>query len=115
MSGRPLALVVEDTADQVALLRRYLAREGFDVFAAVDAESAIGAFAEIDPVLAVIDMLLPGISGQECARRVQERFPDCFIIISSVLDAADYPPAHAALPKPITGAHLHALVERMRP
>jgi DNA-binding response OmpR family regulator len=114
MSGRPLALVVEDAADQVSLLRRYLDREGFDVFVAVDAESAIAAFAEIEPVVAFIDLLLPGISGQECARLVRERFPDCFLVISSVLDAADYPPADAALPKPVTGAHLHAIIERMR-
>ncbi|GAA2932023.1 hypothetical protein GCM10010458_13640 [Microbacterium luteolum] len=113
MSGRPLALVVEDTVDQAALLRRYLDREGFDAFIALDAESAIAAFDEIDPVLAVIDLLLPGISGQECARRVQERFPECFLVISSVLDAADYPPADAALPKPITGADLRAIVDRV--
>lgn len=110
MTGRPLALVVEDAPDQAALLRRYLEREGFDVFVAIDAESAIGAFAEIDPVVAVLDLLLPGISGQECARLVQKRFPKCFLIISSVLDAANYPPADAALPKPIIGAHLHAIV-----
>ena len=114
MSGRPLALVVEDAPDQAALLRRYLGREGFEVFVARDAESAIAAFPEIDPVLAVLDLLLPGISGQECARLVQERFPDCFLVISSVLDASDYPPADAALPKPITGAALHAIVEGVR-
>lgn len=114
MSGRPLALVVEDAPDQAALLRRYLDREGFDVFVARDAESAIAAFSAIDPVLAVLDLLLPGISGQECARLVQDRFPDCFLVISSVLDATDYPPADAALPKPITGSDLHAIVEGMR-
>lgn len=113
MSGKPLALVVEDTADQTALLRRYLDREGYEVFAAADAESAIAAFDDIRPDLAVIDLILPGISGQECARRVQERFPACFLVISSVLDAADYPPADAALPKPITGAAVHEIVERM--
>jgi DNA-binding response OmpR family regulator len=114
MSARPLALVVEDTADQTALLRRYLDREGYDVFAAPDAESAIAAFGLIDPVLAVIDLLLPGISGEECSRLVKERFPACRLIISSVLDAAEYPTADAALPKPITGAGLHEVVERVR-
>ncbi|MGH3688716.1 MAG: response regulator [Microbacterium sp.] len=114
MTVRPLALVVEDAPDQAALLRRYLDREGFEVFIAPDAESAISAFPDIDPVLAVLDLLLPGISGQECARLVQERFPDCFLVISSVLDAADYPPADAALPKPITGSDLHAIVGRLR-
>lgn len=113
MTGRPLALVVEDAPDQAALLRRYLEREGFDVFIAHDAESAIAAFPDIDPVVAVLDLLLPGISGQACARLVQEHFPDCFLVISSVLDAADYPPADAALPKPITGADLHRIVEQV--
>ena len=61
----------------------------------------------------MLDLLLPGISGQECARLVQDRFPRCFLVISSVLDAADYPPADAALPKPITGADLHAIVGRV--
>lgn len=110
-----MALVVEDAPDQAALLRRYLDREGFDVFVAQDAESAIAAFPDIDPVVAVLDLLLPGISGQACARLVQEHFPDCFLVISSVLDAADYPPADAALPKPITGADLHRIVAQVKP
>lgn len=113
MTGRPLALVVEDAPDQAALLRRYLDREGFDVFVAADSETAIAAFGEIDPALAVIDLLLPGISGQACSQLVHERFPACFRIISSVLDEAEYPPAEAALPKPITGARLHQIVERI--
>lgn len=110
MTGRPLALVVEDSADQMDLLQRYLDREGFDVFAAIDAESAIDAFADIRPAVAVIDLLLPGIPGEECARLVRERYPDCFLIVSSVLDSADYPDADAALPKPIVGADLRALL-----
>ncbi|CAH0229276.1 Transcriptional regulatory protein TcrA [Microbacterium oxydans] len=111
---RPLALVVEDSADQTALLRRYLDREGFDVFVAPDAETAIAAFPGIDPAVAVLDLLLPGISGQECARLVRERFPDCFLVISSVLDAAEYPPADAALPKPIIGADMHEILGRVQ-
>lgn len=113
MTGRPLALVVEDAPDQAALLRRYLDREGFDVFVAADSETAIAAFGEIDPALAVIDLLLPGISGHTCAQLVHERFPACFRIISSVLDEAEYPTAEATLPKPVTGARLHQIVERI--
>ena len=44
---------------------------------------------------------------------MQRRFPECFLVISSVLDAADYPPADAALPKPIIGADLRELVRRI--
>jgi DNA-binding response OmpR family regulator len=111
MSERPLALVVEDDGDQMALLRRHLEREGFEVFAAPDAESAISAFPEIQPRLAILDLLLPGISGHECARLVRERFPACYLVISSVLDAAQYPTADAAMPKPVRGAALHQVVD----
>ena len=110
MTGRRLALVIEDSTDQTALLRRHLDREGFEVFAAADAETAIDAFDDLDPAVAVIDLLLPGISGEDCVRRVRERFPRCFVIVSSVLDAADYPEADAALPKPIVGADLREIL-----
>lgn len=110
MSARPLALVVEDSADQIMLLTRHLEREGFDVFAAVNAESAVAAFDTMTPAVAVIDLLLPGISGEECVRLVRRRFPDCYVIVSSVLDEAEYPDADAALPKPTKGADLRALL-----
>lgn len=110
MTGRPLALVVEDSADQMNLLRRYLDREGFEVFVARDAESAIASFAEMHPAVAVVDLLLPGITGEECVRQIRARFPDCFLIVSSVLDPADYPDADAALPKPIVGADLRRIL-----
>ncbi|WP_433675340.1 response regulator [Microbacterium gorillae] len=115
MIPRPLALVVEDSEDQVELLRRYLGREGFDTFAALDAEAAIAALDDICPQVAIIDLLLPGISGAECALRVRERFPDCRLVISSVLDEADYPAADAALPKPVRGSEFHDMMQRMYP
>lgn len=114
MTPRPVALVVDDSADQSALLRRYLDREGYDVFMAADAESAIAALDDIEPAVAVIDLILPGVSGQECARTLRERFPDCFVIISSVLHPAEYPPSDAALPKPVTGARLHDALAGVR-
>ncbi|QIK63129.1 response regulator [Leucobacter viscericola] len=115
MNARPLALVVEDSDDQSALLRHLLERQGYEVFSAPNAEVAVAAFVNIEPRVAILDLRLPGMSGTECARLVRERFPDCFIIVSSVLDAADYPAADAALPKPITGADLRKLLEGLAP
>lgn len=114
MSARPLALVVEDSEDQADLLRVYLTREGFDVFTARNAEAAIAAFDDIRPVLAVIDLRLPGVSGEECAHRVRERFPECLVVISSVLDLVEYPDADAALPKPVRAAELREILARLR-
>lgn len=113
MTARPLALTVEDNEEQSALLRLMLEREGYDVFSAADTESAVAAFAAISPALAVIDLRLPGLTGFDCVGLVRERFPDCRIVVSSVLDEEEYPNADASLPKPFTSAVLHELLERL--
>lgn len=113
MSRAALVLIVDDSQDQLDLLRVLLARAGYEVFAAIDAESAIAAFDDITPEIAILDLILPGVSGQECATKVRERFPECAIIVSSVLDAIDYPEADAALPKPVTGAMLYEAIEKV--
>lgn len=111
MTARPLALTVEDNEEQSALLRLMLEREGYDVFSAPDTESAVAAFAAISPALAVIDLRLPGLTGVDCVGLVRERFPDCRIVVSSVLDEEEYPSADASLPKPFTSAVLHELLQ----
>ncbi|KIP51876.1 response regulator [Leucobacter komagatae] len=110
MTARSLALTVEDNGEQTQLLRTLLDREGYDVFSAATAEAAIAAFPTISPSLAIIDLRLPGVTGEECSRLVRATFPDCRIVISSVLDREDYPLADGALPKPFTGATLHELL-----
>lgn len=95
-------LVVEDSPDQAGLLRRYFERAGCEVTAVETAESAILAYLDSPPDLAVIDLLLPGMNGWELASRLRVDRPDCAIAITSVLDVADFPPSDAALPKPFT-------------
>ncbi len=113
MSARPLALIVEDSDDQTTLLRRYFDREGYDTVAFADTESAVAVFDRIDPAVAIVDLLLPGLPGEECARLLRERFPGCRLLISSVLDPVEYPVSDCALPKPVTGAQLHDALGRL--
>lgn len=106
MTAAALALTVEDNAEQSALLGLYLERAGYEVCSAPDAETAIAAFDRIDPAIAIVDLRLPGVTGSSCIDAIRARFPGCRIIVSSVLDAAEYPLADASLPKPFTGAML---------
>ncbi len=112
MSTGPLALVVDDSDDQAQLLRRYLERAGCRVLVASTAEQALDALDHIRPDLAVIDLLLPGMSGEELAASVRRTHPECLIAITSVLDASRYPEADAVLPKPFTGAQVAAIAGR---
>jgi len=107
-----LVLVVDDSDDQAQLLRRYLERSGCRVVVAESGEEAMSQLGELRPDIAVVDLLLPGISGGDVAARVRETHPECFLVITSVLDEARYPEADAVLPKPFTGEQVAHAVEQ---
>ncbi len=107
---RAKVLVVDDSEDQRALLTRYFELAGCDVVSVGNAEDAILAYSRVTPDLAVIDLVLPGISGWDLSTRLRAERPGCAIAISSVLDTADYPAAEAALPKPFTGAQVRRVL-----
>lgn len=112
MNESPLALVVDDSDDQAELLRRYLERAGCRVVTAATAEQALLLLDDIRPALAVVDLVLPGISGEELATRLRRTHPECLLVISSVLDSSRYPEADAVLPKPFTGAQVARVAEQ---
>ena len=63
-------LVVEDEPDLRGYITGLLAREGYDVTAAPDAETALAALqaedeGRLDPQLVLVDVMLPGKSGLE--------------------------------------------------
>ena len=65
-------LVVEDEVDIRELLKFTLQRAGFNVQVSADAEQALQVLQGPLPSLAVIDWMLPGISGLELARRIRQ-------------------------------------------
>ncbi len=104
-------LIVDDSEDQQLLLRRYFERAGCDVVVAGTALDAIDFHREHNPDLTVIDLVLPGIDGWDLADRLSTSAPMSKIAITSVLSVDLYPPQHAALPKPVTGAHVRAALQ----
>jgi CheY-like chemotaxis protein len=102
----PRVLIVEDSEDQRNLLRTYLEKAGCRVVAVPNAEDAIASYLLDTPQIAIIDLLLPGINGWELVRKLRHDRPECAIVVSSVLDTADYPAAEAILPKPFTRAQI---------
>ncbi|MBI3433949.1 MAG: phosphate regulon transcriptional regulator PhoB [Proteobacteria bacterium] len=66
-------LIVEDEAPLTLLLRYNLEAEGYDVEAASRGDEAELRLQEAPPDLAVIDWMLPGLSGIELVRRLRAR------------------------------------------
>jgi CheY-like chemotaxis protein len=104
-------LVVEDSDDQRDLLRAYFEKAGCAVVTVKNAEEAIPAYAETEPELAVVDLVLPGMDGWALVERLRADVPGCAIAVTSVLDTRKYPVAQAILPKPFTRAQILQALE----
>ena len=66
-------LLVDDDVELVDLLRAYLASDGFAITVAHAGEAALELFAAKPPDIAVIDVMMPGLSGIEVLRRMRAR------------------------------------------
>lgn len=70
----PLILVVDDESKIRRLLTKELEANGFDVVCAGDGEQALEVFAQSDPTpdLVLMDVMMPGMDGFECAERLSK-------------------------------------------
>jgi len=66
-------LVVDDDENLRRLVAAYLENEGYEVEQAADADAALASLERREPDLILLDLMLPGLSGLEVARRVRVR------------------------------------------
>jgi DNA-binding response OmpR family regulator len=71
MTTQPLVLIADDDPDIRMLVRLRLERSGYTVIAANDGLQALQLAAECDPVLAILDVTMPGLSGIEVTRALR--------------------------------------------
>jgi DNA-binding NtrC family response regulator len=101
---RPLALVVEDDADQRDLLATLLEESEVRVFQCESAEAAMVVLDQIGSEIALMitDVQLAGMmDGTELARRAKALFPHMSVIVTSGRDLPSrIPPDATFFPKP---------------
>jgi signal transduction histidine kinase/DNA-binding response OmpR family regulator len=113
-------LVVDDEETVRDLMRRFLAREGFDVVTAADGQEALALARQLHPALITLDVLMPGMDGWSVlqALKADPGLAPIPVVMLSIVDeqnrgyalgAADY------LTKPIQRERLRALLGRFRP
>lgn len=64
-------LVVDDTPQYLAALKRLLGRQGYRVYLASDGETALEVVRREFPDLVLLDVKMPGMDGYETCRRLQ--------------------------------------------
>jgi DNA-binding NarL/FixJ family response regulator len=86
MEAKPIRiLLVDDDASFLNSLEALLTGEpGLEIVGkAASGEEALAAAACVEPDVAVIDVLMPMMSGTECAHLLQERYPKSRVILIS--------------------------------
>jgi DNA-binding response OmpR family regulator len=72
MSAQPVVLVADDDADIRQLVTFRLERAGYEVVEAADGEQALEVCGQVRPDLAVLDVMMPKLTGYDVTRRIRE-------------------------------------------
>jgi CheY-like chemotaxis protein len=102
------ALLVEDEALVAMIAEEALSALGFEPHSARNADEAMAQFAAVAPELAVIDVGLPDVRGDELAMKLRAMSPELPIVMASGYDEDELKAKFAAdtrvavMPKPYT-------------
>ena len=113
---RKLVLIVEDEEDLATIFSRVMKMAGFEVAVAQDGHAALNHLARWTPDLVILDLHLPGVSGEDILREIRrsERLAatQVMLVTADLLKAeALSDQAEATLIKPI---RIHQLLEVAR-
>lgn len=105
-----LVMIVDDEPIMCRILERILSGEGYKVVVSMDGQTALKLFEEHNPDVVLLDLMLPGMSGQEICRRMKEVSAATKIIYLSAKAAPTDPAelrefrseANGYIPKPAT-------------
>ncbi|MBL8062253.1 MAG: response regulator [Anaerolineales bacterium] len=116
---KPLALIVEDDRDIVALFRHVLDVAGYQTEIVLDGKDAMDRLGVILPHIVLLDLQLPRMSGVEILKRMREderlkRVP--VVVITAYAPYADSLPVEPdlLLLKPVDINQLSNLVQRLQ-
>lgn len=117
--ARPLVLIADDDPDILELVSFRLERAGYDVVRAADGEQALRIAVDRRPDLAVLDVMMPKLTGYDVTRKIRQdeatsRMP--VILLTARVQEADVQQGFEAgaddyLKKPFSPQELRARVQ----
>lgn len=127
MSDRKKILIVDDDADQLAILSIQLESAGFEVITADGEEAAEELLMGVKPDLAVVDLMMEHMdSGFVLAHRIKQLYEDTPVIIltsvtaetrldfdTAALDHQPWVKADAWIDKPVRAEQLRGEIARL--
>lgn len=120
-SGKFLILVVDDSADNVAVMSLNLQELGYRVVTATNGEEAISVAAQTRPNLILMDISMPGLDGFAATRRIRDNdeLRDVPVVAVTAFGTEGFQRAaydagiSGYLTKPVDFDRMHQLVARL--
>lgn len=81
-----LILIVEDDNDISQMLKELLTNQGFQTVQAYSGTEALLCMEKRIPKAVILDLMLPGMSGEEVLAKIKEQYPQVGVIVSSARD-----------------------------
>jgi PAS domain S-box-containing protein len=112
-------LVIDDDQTVRDFMRRFLAREGFDIVTARDGLEGLALARELKPTLITLDVLMPGLDGWSVlqALKADPALVDIPVLMLTILDEKNRGYALGAsefITKPIDRERMRAILSRYR-
>lgn len=86
-------LLIEDEPGVMDVMLRVLQRAGFGVRTAQDGTAALASLHECPPALAILDLVLPGLSGFAVLAHIHQQYPALPVIVITANSQAIAHPA----------------------
>lgn len=86
---REQILVVDDEKEIADLIEVYLKNDGYDVHKFYTGEEALQSMEEITPDLAILDVMLPDISGFAICREIRKKYLFPIIMLTAKVEDVD--------------------------
>ncbi|MBQ3216290.1 MAG: response regulator transcription factor [Oscillospiraceae bacterium] len=82
-------LIVEDDRNIADLLRLYLEKEGYEVAIAFDGLKGVEKFRQTQPILVLLDVMLPGLDGWGVCRSIRSESKTPIIMLTAKSEIED--------------------------
>ena len=89
MSEKPRVLIVDDDINITDLITLYLSKELYETRVVSDGESALKQYSIFRPNLILLDLMLPGIDGNQVCQEIRKSSDVPIIILSAKEDTFD--------------------------
>lgn len=119
MNGRPRILIVDDNPGMLETLADIVVAAGFDVDTAPDGPAALKMLRSVGYAVAIVDIVLPGMSGIDLVKRChEESLISKFVMISAYTGSelcgeAKVQGVAGVLSKPLDPGQLVGLLRRL--